>query len=78
MQKIAMTFQTNLINATNDGARQAAAETAIKGIKVYTEIHDKMQQIISGGGSIAADTKGGARHSIERSRMTCAGLCGSH
>jgi hypothetical protein len=48
MQKIVVTFQTNLINANNDGAKQAAADAATKGIKVYTEIHDKMLQVISG------------------------------
>jgi LDH2 family malate/lactate/ureidoglycolate dehydrogenase len=48
IQKIAATFQDNLIQAKNDSDKQAAADAATTGIKVYKNIYEKMQQIISG------------------------------
>lgn len=48
IQKIAVTFQTNLINANKDSDKQAATDAAARGIELYKDIHDKMQQIISG------------------------------
>jgi len=48
MQKIVATFQTALIDANGNGAKQAVADAATRGIKVHKEIYDRMQQVISG------------------------------
>jgi hypothetical protein len=47
VQKIVEVFQIALLNARDDAARKAAADTATKGINFYKDAHDAMEKTIS-------------------------------